>query len=93
MRRLFAFVGIVAVVLFARFCIVILDEREQAFRTLLNQPEPRLMGYSLNRPLLTEPGLYLRIPGLHQIHRFDVCVVGQEERWLFVAEIAYGDLT
>ncbi len=71
MRRLFAFVGIVAVVLFARFCIVILDEREQAFRTLLNDPEPRLMGYSLNRPLLTEPGLYLRIPGLHQIHRFD----------------------
>ena len=51
------------------FCVVILDEREQAFRTLLNDPDPKLFGLSLNRAILTEPGWYIRIPGLHQLHR------------------------
>lgn len=56
---------------FARLCVVILDEREQAFRTLLNEPEFRAFGVRLNRPELTEPGVYLRIPGLHQIYLYD----------------------
>ena len=53
------------------FCVVILDEREQAFRTLLNEPEPRILGLSLNRPNLTEPGWYLRVPFLHEFYRYD----------------------
>ena len=56
------------------FCIRILDEREQAFRTLLQDPDPRFMGLALNRASLTEPGWYLSIPFLHQFHPFD--------RWL-----------
>jgi membrane protease subunit HflC len=53
------------------FCVVILDEREQAFRTLLNEPDPQLFGLSLNQPNLIEPGLYLRIPFLHELYRYD----------------------
>jgi membrane protease subunit HflC len=53
------------------FCVVILDERDQAFRTLLNQPEPTLFGVALNRPNLLEPGWYIRIPGLHELYRYD----------------------
>jgi membrane protease subunit HflC len=43
------------------FCVVILDEREQAFRTLLNEPEPSVFG-GAEPPDLTEPGWYLRFP-------------------------------
>jgi membrane protease subunit HflC len=53
------------------FCVVILDEREEAFRTLLNQPEPTVFGVSLNRPNLVEPGWYLSVPGLHELYRYD----------------------
>lgn len=53
------------------FCVVILDEREEAFRTLLNQAEPKVFGVSLNRPNLVEPGVYVRIPGLHELYRYD----------------------
>jgi membrane protease subunit HflC len=70
-RRLFALLAVVAVVGFVRLCVVVIEEREQAFRTLLNDPEPRVMGFLLNRPELTEPGLYVKIPGLHQLYRFD----------------------
>ena len=60
------------------FCVVILDEREQAFRTLLNDPDPKPFGLSLNRAILTEPGWYIRIPGLHQFHRYDRRLVRYE---------------
>lgn len=53
------------------FCVVILDEREQAFRTLLNEPDPRILGVSLNRANLTEPGWYFRVPFLHEFYRYD----------------------
>jgi len=53
------------------FCVEILDEREQAFRTLLNEPEPRLLGLALNRPNLVEPGWYVRVPFLHELYRYD----------------------
>ena len=62
-------VATVAVV--SLFCVVILDEREEAFRTLLNQPEPTVFGLALNRPNLTEPGWYFRVPGLHEMYRYD----------------------
>jgi membrane protease subunit HflC len=55
----------------AFFCVVILDEREQGFRTLLNDPDFRVAGLALNRPLLDQPGWYLRIPGLHQLYRYE----------------------
>lgn len=61
----------VAVAAFGFFCLVILDERHQGFRTLLNDPEFRAFGVQLNQPALTEPGLYLRIPGLHQLYVYD----------------------
>ncbi len=53
------------------FSVVILDEREQAFRTLLNEPEPSVFGLALNRPNLTEPGWYFRVPFLHEFYRYD----------------------
>ncbi len=53
------------------FCVVILDEREQAFRTLLNEPEPSLFGISLNQANLLEPGWYLRVPFLHEFYRYE----------------------
>jgi membrane protease subunit HflC len=70
------------------FCVVILDEREQAFRTLLNDPAPKLFGLSLNRAILTEPGWYIRIPGLHQLHRYDRRLLRYEAnpRDLYTAE-------
>ena len=53
----------------ASFCIVVLDEREQGFRTLLSSPDYSLFGIQLNQPVLDKPGWYLRIPGLHHIYR------------------------
>lgn len=70
MRRLPVLL-VLAAIGFGVSSIVVLDEREQAFRTLLNVPEPRIAGLVLNRPALTEPGWYVRIPGLHQLHRYD----------------------
>ncbi len=55
----------------ALFCVVILDEREQAFRTLLNEPDPKILGVSLNQSNLVEPGWYVRIPGLHELYVYD----------------------
>jgi membrane protease subunit HflC len=60
-----------AALAFAAFCVIIIDEREQAFRTLLNQAEPKVLGVALNRPNLTEPGWYVVIPGLHELTRYD----------------------
>ncbi len=70
-RRLVTLLLILTAVVVGSFCVVILDEREQAFRTLLNDPDPRVMGVSLNRAVLIEPGWYFRVPGLHQFHRYD----------------------
>ena len=70
-RRLLAVLFLLTGVVFARFCVVILDEREMGFRTLLGDPDPQIMGFPINRSELTEPGLYVRIPGLHQLYRFD----------------------
>ena len=55
----------------ALFCVVILDEREQAFRTLLNEPNPEIFGVELNQANLVEPGWYLRIPFLHEFYRYE----------------------
>ena len=70
-RGIYAAVALAGFVLFLRFCVVVLDEREQAFRTLLNDPEYRLFGLQINEPVLNEPGPYLRIPFLHQLYRYD----------------------
>jgi membrane protease subunit HflC len=70
-RAIYAAVVLAGLVLFLRFCAVVLDEREQAFRTFLNDPEYRLFGLQINQPLLNEPGLYVRIPFLHQLYRYD----------------------
>ena len=66
-RRLLGVLFLLAGVVFARLCVVILDEREMGFRTVLGDPDPRVMGFPINRAELTEPGLYIRIPGLHQL--------------------------
>ncbi len=77
-----------AVAVFASFCIVILDEREIGFRTVLGDPEPSVFGLPLNRPVLNEPGLYVVIPGLHQLYRYDRRVLrfDAEPRELNLAE-------
>jgi membrane protease subunit HflC len=71
-RRLLCAVLGLAVIVFASFALVVIDERQIGFRTLLGIPEPApVLGLQLNRPLLLEPGVYLRIPGLHQVVTFD----------------------
>ena len=70
-RRILALLLLLTLGVVASFCVVIIDERQQGFRTLLNNPEPELYGYSLNRAVLTEPGWYFRIPGLHQLYIYD----------------------
>ncbi len=70
-RALTALLVLVALGVGASFCLVILDEREQAFRALLGEPEFALFGFQINQPVLTQPGVYLRIPGLHQLERYD----------------------
>jgi membrane protease subunit HflC len=55
----------------AFFGVVVLDEREQAFRTLLNEAEPKVLGVPLNRPNLVEPGVYVVIPFVHELYRYD----------------------
>ncbi|MEE8556445.1 MAG: protease modulator HflC, partial [Myxococcota bacterium] len=37
----------------------------------LNDPEFQMFGLDLNRSILREPGVYVRIPGLHQLYRYD----------------------
>jgi membrane protease subunit HflC len=56
-----------ALAVFAIFCVTIIDEREEGFRTVLNRAEPTLFGLPLNRPNLTEPGWYIVIPGIHEL--------------------------
>jgi membrane protease subunit HflC len=72
MRRLLCAVLLVAGAVFASFCLVVIDERQIGFRTLLGIPEPEpVLGMQLNQPLLLEPGLYLRIPGFHHVDVFE----------------------
>jgi membrane protease subunit HflC len=70
-RGLILLLLLVALGVGASFCVVILDEREQAFRTLLSQAEFEVAGVSLNQPELIEPGVYLRIPMLHEFYVYD----------------------
>ncbi len=70
-RWISALLILLTVAVASLFCVVILDEREQAFRTLLNEPEPRVLGVSLNQPNLIEPGWYLSVPFLHELYRYD----------------------
>jgi len=56
-----------ALAVFALFCVTIIDEREQGFRTLWNKAEPTFFGVALNRPNLTEPGWYIVIPKIHEL--------------------------
>jgi len=62
-----------AAVVGASSCVVVLDEREQAFRTILSRPteEFELFGMKLNAPVINRPGVYLRVPFLHQLHEYD----------------------
>lgn len=57
---------LVAAGVFASFCVVVIDQREIAFRTLLDSAD-----LAFNRPVLDEPGLYVSIPGLHKIYRYE----------------------
>ena len=63
---LLAFLGVAA-----SYCIVIIDEREVAFRTILNESDPMVFGLHLNQPVLDRPGWYIRIPFLHQLYRYE----------------------
>ncbi|MEE9279792.1 MAG: protease modulator HflC [Myxococcota bacterium] len=62
----------------ASFCVVIIDEREVAFRTILNESDMVLPGLgqlnpgSGDRPaILDQPGWYIRIPFIHQLYRYE----------------------
>lgn len=75
-------------VVFGAFCVVVIDERQQAFRTVLGDPDPRPLGISFNRAVLDEPGLYVRIPGLHQMDFYDkrLLLYDAEPRELYLAD-------
>lgn len=68
MRALSIALLLAAAVAAASFCVVILDEREIALRTVLGDPDSAL---NLGRAVLDRPGLHLRVPGLHTLERFD----------------------
>ena len=70
-RGLYPLVLAAALAVVASFCVVVLDEREQAFRTFLQEADYQIAGLRLGESILTEPGWYLRIPGLHQLYRYD----------------------
>jgi len=71
-RSILALLVLSALGVAAWFSIIIIDEREQGFRTFLDDPDFELpFGLYKNKAELTEPGLYLRIPGLHDVYRFD----------------------
>ena len=55
----------------ASFGIIVLDEREQAFRTAFGDPDFTWLGLFENRSVLDEPGIYLNIPGIHSLYLFD----------------------
>jgi membrane protease subunit HflC len=72
MRRLLCALLGVALVVFAWYGVVVIDERQIGFRTLLGIPDPEpVLGMRLNEPLLLEPGWYVQIPGLHHVTTFD----------------------
>ncbi len=68
MRALFLLLLALALAVGASFCLVILDEREIAFRTALGDPDSVL---NLGSAVLDRPGLHVRVPGLHTLERFD----------------------
>lgn len=70
-RSVVALLVLAAALVFVSFCVIVIDEREQGFRTVLGDPDPEFLGISFNRPVLSEPGLYLRIPGLHEVQRYN----------------------
>ncbi len=89
MTRTLTFLAALAAIAVALgLCVQVIDEREQGFRTLLQQPEFEVLGVALNRPLLTEPGWYVVIPGLHDLYRYDRRLIRHagEPRELYVAE-------
>ncbi len=61
------------------FCVVIIDEREFAFRTILNESDMVVPGLGLqlnpgsgDKPaVLDQPGWYIRIPFIHQLYRYE----------------------
>ena len=69
-RRLLVSLLLATLGVAASFCIVIIDEREVAFRTILNESDPTLFGLHLNQPVIDQPGWYIRIPFLHQLYRY-----------------------
>lgn len=87
-RALVVIVLLVGLGLAASLCIVVIDEREIGFRTLLSEPEYDVAGFALNRAELTEPGWYVVIPGLHELYRYDRRLLSFDApaRELYVAE-------
>lgn len=71
MRRFLCALLLITAGVIASLGVIVLDERELGFRTLLGMPESEFLGRSLNQPLLIEPGWYVAIPGLHQVTRFE----------------------
>jgi membrane protease subunit HflC len=87
-RALTLLAVVAAIAIGLALCVQVLDEREQGFRTLLARSDFEVLGVPVNRPLLTEPGWYVVIPGLHDLYRYDRRLIRQsgEPRELYVAE-------
>ncbi len=76
-RRLLVSLLLATLGVAASFCIVIIDEREVAFRTILNESDPVVFGLHINPgsgdmpAILDRPGWYVRIPFVHQLYRYE----------------------
>lgn len=70
-RSLLLLLVLATAVVAASFCIVIIDEREVAFRTILNESDPVVFGFHINRPVLDRPGWYVRVPFIHELYRYE----------------------
>lgn len=79
---------VAAVAVAASFCLIVIDIREQAFRTVLGDPDPQILGFHYNRAVLDDPGFYVRIPGFHNVQRYDrrLLLYDAEPKELYLAD-------
>jgi len=71
MKRALCGLLAIAVAVIASLFVVVIDESQIGFRTLLGMPDAEFLGRSIHQPVLREPGLYLRIPLLHDVRYLD----------------------
>ncbi len=70
-RRVVLLLLVALVPVLGAFGIVVLDERDQAFRTAFGDPDFKWFGLFQNPSVMNEPGIYLDVPMVHSLYVFD----------------------